>query len=133
MTADGKTAAPNLNGKVALIHFWGTRNANSMDQLSEMKAAYKKYAEQPVVLVGLHDSYTSTSQLQAIAEQKELKYTLAIDQRPEEAGWFGKTMQHFRVRNLPQAAVIDQQGNLTFTGDLTEALQKADQLLKDRK
>ena len=133
LTADGKTAAPNLNGKVALIHFWGTRNANSMDQLSEMKAAYKKYAEQPVVLVGLHDSYTSTSQLQAIAEQKELKYTLAIDQRPEEAGWFGKTMQHFRVRNLPQAAVIDQQGNLTFTGDLTEALQKADQLLKDRK
>lgn len=133
LTADGKTAAPNLNGKVALIHFWGTRNANSMDQLSEMKAAYKKYAEQPVVLIGLHDSYTSTSQLQAIAEQKELKYTLAIDQRPEEAGWFGKTMQHFRVRNLPQAAVIDQQGNLTFTGDLTEALQKADQLLKDRK
>ncbi len=132
LTAEGKTAAPNLNGKVALIHFWGTRNANSMDQLSEMQAAYKKYAEQPVVLVGLHDSYTTTSQLQAIAEQKDLKYTLAIDQRPNEAGWFGKTMQHFRVRNLPQAAVIDPQGNLTFVGDLPQALQKVNQLLNDK-
>ncbi|QDT93184.1 redoxin domain-containing protein [Gimesia algae] len=132
LTADGKTAAPNLNGKVALIHFWGTRNANSMDQLSEMKAAYKKYAEQPVVLIGLHDSYTSTSQLQAIAEQKDLKYTLAIDQRPEEAGWFGKTMQHFRVRDLPQMAVIDQHGNLTFVGDLRQALQKVNQLLDEK-
>jgi peroxiredoxin/protocatechuate 3,4-dioxygenase beta subunit len=133
LTTESPTAAPDLNGKVALIHFWGTKNPGSLDQLAEMNSAYNKYAEQPVVLIGLHDSYTSTSQLQAIAEQKELKYTLAIDQRPEEAGWFGKTMQHFRVRNLPQTAVIDQQGNLTFTGDLPEALQKADQLLKDRK
>ncbi|HBL45942.1 MAG TPA: TlpA family protein disulfide reductase, partial [Planctomycetaceae bacterium] len=106
LTAEGKSAAPILNGKVALIHFWGTRNANSLDQLSEMKTAYKKYVDQPVVLIGLHDSFTSTSQLQAVAEQQDLKYILAIDQRPEEAGWFGKTMQHFRIRALPQAAVI---------------------------
>ncbi|WP_291168727.1 hypothetical protein [Gimesia sp.] len=130
LTAEGKSAAPILNGKVALIHFWGTRNANSLDQLSEMKTAYKKYVDQPVVLIGLHDSFTSTSQLQAVAEQQDLKYILAIDQRPEEAGWFGKTMQHFRIRALPQAAVIDQQGNLTFIGDLPQALQKVEQLLE---
>ncbi|WP_417392003.1 redoxin domain-containing protein [Gimesia sp.] len=130
LTAEGKSAAPNLNGKVALIHFWGTRNANSLDQLSEMKAAYKKYADQPVVLIGLHNSFTSTSQLQAVAEQQDLKYTLAIDQRPEEAGWFGKTMQHFRIRALPQMAIIDQQGDLVYIGNLAEALRTVDRLLK---
>lgn len=129
LTAEGQTAAPNINGKVALIHFWGKGNPNSLEQLAEMNSAYEKYAEQPVVLIGLHDWTASRSQLQEFTTQQELKYVLAIDQRPEEAGWFGKTMQHFRVRELPQTAVIDQRGNLSFVGTLPEALQKVDELL----
>ncbi|WP_417384930.1 redoxin domain-containing protein [Gimesia sp.] len=133
LTTESPTAAPDLNGKVALIHFWGTKNPGSLEQLSEMNSAYNKYADQPVVLIGFHDWAISPSQLQEFATQQELKYMLAIDHRPEEAGWFGKTMHNFRVRELPQTAVIDQRGNLSFVGTLPEAMQKVDELLEDKK
>ena len=132
LTADGKSAAPDLAGKIVLVQFWGTQSTPSLDQLPEMKSAFQKYAKYPVVFIGMHDCYTSTDQLQEFAQQNDLEYELAIDQRPDESGWFGKTMQNFRVRHMPQTAVIDKQGNLIFIGDLQEALQYVAQLLNTK-
>ncbi|WP_299461835.1 TlpA disulfide reductase family protein [uncultured Gimesia sp.] len=133
LTADGESAAPDLTGKVVLVEFWGTRCGPCIGQLPEVSTAARYYADQPFVLIGMHDSHTTVEALQKFAQKEKIEYQLAIDQPSNEKGWFGQTMRDYSVRGIPQAAVIDQQGNVTFVGDFNQALRTVDRLLKQKK
>lgn len=133
LTAEGESAAPDLAGKVVLVEFWGTKCGPCLGQLPEVQLAAKHYAKHPFVLIGMHDSYATVKDLQAFAQKEKISYQLAIDQRATEKGWFGQTMHDFGVRGIPKAAVIDQQGNVTFVGYFKEALRTVDRLLKQKK
>lgn len=133
LTVEGESEAPDLNGKVVLVEFWGTKCGPCLGQLPEVQLAAKHYAKHPFVLIGMHDSYVTVKDLQAFAQKEKIKYQLAIDQRATEKGWFGKTMRDFGVRGIPKAAVIDQKGNVAFVGSFNEALHTVDQLLKQKK
>lgn len=130
VTSKGEAPAPDLKGKVVLVEFWGTRCGPCVAQLPEVQAAARYYADQPFVLIGLHDSHISVDELQQYAEKQDLQYQLAIDRHATEKGWFGKTMQDYGVRGIPHAAVLDQKGNAVFVGDFKRALQAVDRLLK---
>ena len=133
LTAEGESGAPDLAGKVVLVEFWGTRCGPCLGQLPDVRTAARHYEDQPFVLIGMHDSYTTVEKLQAFAQKESIKYQLAIDQRATEKGWFGKTMRDFGVRGIPKAAVIDQKGNVAFVGTFNEALRTVDRLLKQKK
>lgn len=131
-TSKGETESPDLKDKVVLIEFWGTRCGPCIAQLPEVRTAARYYADAPLVLIGIHDSYASVSDLQKFAKKENINYQLAIDQPSTEKGWFGQTMHNFGVRGIPHAAVIDQQGNLAYVGYFGEALRTVDRLLKDK-
>ena len=133
VTSKGESGPPDLKGKVVLIDFWGTRCGPCIAQLPEVRTAARFYADHPFVLIGIHDSQTSVSALQKFAEKEDIHYQLAIDQRSTEKGWFGQTMRDYGIRGIPQAAVIDQQGNVAFVGYFEEALRTVDRLLKPKK
>ncbi|WP_339731669.1 redoxin domain-containing protein [uncultured Gimesia sp.] len=130
VTSKGESEAPDLKGKVVLVEFWGTRCGPCIAQLPEVRTAARYYADHPFVLIGIHDSHISVSDLQKFAEQEDLQYQLAIDRPATEKGWFGQTMRDFGIRGIPQSAVIDQQGNVAFVGGFEESLRTVDRLLK---
>ncbi|QDT29406.1 Thiol-disulfide oxidoreductase ResA [Gimesia panareensis] len=130
VTSEGKSGPPDLKGKVVLIEFWGTRCGPCLSQLPEVRTAARYYADQPFVLIGMHDSYINISDLQKFAQKENLKYQLAIDRPATEKGWFGETMRQYDIHGIPKAAVIDQQGNIAFVGYFKEALKTVDRLLK---
>ena len=130
VTNKGESDVPDLKGKVVLIEFWGTRCGPCIGQLPEVRTAARYYADQPFVLIGMHDSHISVADLQKFAEKENLEYQLAIDRPATKKGWFGQTMQNFGIRGIPQAAVIDQQGKVAFVGSFKEALSTVDRLLK---
>lgn len=130
VTAKGESPPPDLKGKVILIEFWGTRCGPCIAQLPEVRTAARFYADHPFVLIGMHDSHISVSDLQKFAKKEDLPFQLAIDRPATEKGWFGQTMQDYGVRGIPKAAVIDQQGNVAFVGYFKEALRTVDKLLK---
>ncbi|MFH1304084.1 MAG: TlpA disulfide reductase family protein, partial [Planctomycetota bacterium] len=133
LTVKGESPPPDLKGKVVLIEFWGTRCGPCLAKLPEVRTVARFYADHPFVLIGMHDSYASVSELQKFAEKEEIEYQLAIDKPSTEKGWFGQTMREFGVRGIPKAAVIDQQGNVAFVGYFEEALRTVDRLLKQKK
>lgn len=133
MTREGVSSPPDTKGKVVLIEFWGTHCGPCISQLPEVRTAARYYADQPFVLIGMHDSHTSVAELQKFAQKEELDFQLAIDRPSTRKGFFGETIRNFNVRGIPSAAVIDQQGNVAYVGYFSEALKTVDRLLKEKK
>lgn len=131
VTREGSSDPPETKGKVVLIEFWGTHCGPCIGQLPEVRTAARYFENQPLVLIGLHDSHISIPELQKFAQKNELDYQLAIDRPSTRKGFFGETIRNFNARGIPTAAVIDQEGNLSYIGQFSEALQVADRLLKE--
>ncbi|QDV20221.1 thiol-disulfide oxidoreductase [Gimesia panareensis] len=132
VTREGVSPPPDTKGKVVLIEFWGTHCGPCIARLPEVRTAARYYADQPFVLIGMHDSHISVPELQKLAEKEEIDYQLAIDRPSTRKGFFGETIRNYNVRGIPSAAVIDQQGNLAYVGYFSQALKTVDRLLKDK-
>ncbi|MGP0066131.1 MAG: sigma-70 family RNA polymerase sigma factor [Isosphaeraceae bacterium] len=130
---NGPAGAPDLAGKVVLVHFWGNTCAPCMAELTEVQAAADRFAGRggDLVLIGLHNSGPSAGHGAPLARKQGLTYRLAIDRPADEEGWPGATFRSYGVRPLaiPAAAVIDRQGMVAFVGPFREALQKAEDLI----
>lgn len=131
VTHEGSSDPPDTKDKVVLIEFWGTHCGPCIANLPEVQTAARFYADQPFVLIGMHDSHISIPELQKFAQKNEIDYQLAIDRPSTRKGFFGETIRDFNVRGIPTAAVIDQEGNLSYIGQFSEALKVVDRLLKD--
>lgn len=129
--ADGPTAAPDMQGKVVLIDFWGTTCGPCLAELDELRAAHKHIASDRFLLIGLHDADGTVEELVEFAQERKLNYQLAIDNEASEQGWFGATTQAFGARGIPTAMVIDAEGNSVYLGQLKQALVQVGRLLND--
>jgi peroxiredoxin len=131
LNQEGRIAAPDLSGKVVLVDFWGIGCGPCIAELPEVQAAFRRYREQGLVIVGLHASGESIETVAEFARKRGLTYPLAID-RDGPKGYFGKTCAAYGVRGIPQAAVINREGRLVYQGQFEAAIAKAEELLKSR-
>ena len=131
LSASGKTAAPELAGKVVLIDFWGIGCGPCVGELPEVQALAKEFAGKEFVLVGLHYSGHDVADVIEFAKQRGLTYPLAIDQPAPDSPGFGATFKAYGVRGIPNCAVLDRAGNVAFIGRFAEAARKAAELLDE--
>jgi RNA polymerase sigma factor (sigma-70 family) len=130
---NGPVGAPELAGKVVLVHFWGITCVPCVAELPEVQAAADRLAarNKDFVLIGLHNTGPPAEQGTLFARARGLNYRLAIDRPADEEGWAGATFRAYGIRPaaVPAAAVIDRQGKVAFVGSFREALRKAADLL----
>ena len=129
LTSGGKTAAPELGGKVVLIDFWGIGCGPCIGELPEVQALAKELSGKDFVLVGLHNSGHEVAEVADFAKQRGLTYVLAIDQPATGAPSFGATFTAYGIRGIPNCAVLDRAGKVAFIGRFDDAARAAAKLL----
>jgi peroxiredoxin len=102
-TPDGTSITlSQLRGQAVVLNFWATWCPVCRRELPEIEAAYQKYREQGVVILGV-DQQESPDEVAEFMAQNGLNYPTVIDPQGE----VGKTYQ---VIGIPTAVFIDAQG-----------------------
>ena len=103
-------------GRVVVVNFWATWCLPCRAEMPSLQAAYHKYQDQGVVVLGVNVG-DSTAEILDYAEQKGLTFPLLIDPRRQVARESG-------VRVLPTTLFVDRQGEERHRhlGSLTESI-----------
>ncbi len=99
-------------GKVVLIDFWTYSCINCIRTLPHMNALYEKYADQGLVIIGIHapefDFEKDQKNVEAAIKKFGIKYPVAMDNDL-------KTWRNFNNQYWPAHYLIDQAGSVVYT------------------
>ena len=114
-------ALSDLHGKVVLIDFWGSWCGPCVKQLPEIRRLRDKYAQQGLVVLGIHSSQ-GTGNGEKYIERKKLDWPIAFDDSKQ-------TSEAYRVPSWPSLYLIDKQGNMRIARPIKDDLDAAIELL----
>jgi thiol-disulfide isomerase/thioredoxin len=121
----------SLKGKVVLVDFWATWCAPCRKAMPELQALHDKYAKRGFTVLGVAiDEGNPVPKIKKFVTSKKITYPIAIDS--EEDPTWGR----FRVKAVPAAFLIDQEGRIVaqWTGvsaDSREVEEKLAALLQE--
>jgi hypothetical protein len=109
----------SLAGKVLLLAFWAEWSP-SHDELKHLGR------DANVTVIGVHPAGSDAKDIEDLANEFGLDCPIYVD-RPDAGGksrW-GRLFEHFAVRELPHAFVVDRQGKLVAHGRLDRMIRQA--------
>jgi peroxiredoxin/YHS domain-containing protein len=114
----------SLAGRVVLLDFWATWCAPCRKSMPELQAMHEKYAERGVSIVGVSIDEGGAAKVKKFVASKKFTYPIAVDSGQDPA-W-----NAFRVKAIPAAYLIDQQGRIVaqWTGAPADARQLEEKL-----
>ena len=123
----------NLKGKVVIVDFWTYSCINCIRTIPYLNAWYEKYADQGLVIVGVHtpefDFEKNSSNVQAAVQKFGIKYPVVQDN--DHATW-----DAYQNRYWPRKYIIDDEGYVRFDhigeGGYTETERIIQSLLQER-
>ena len=100
-----------LRGKVVLIEFWTYACINCLHVTPQLKRWHTRYAEQGLVIVGVHtpelDEERIPSNVEAAIERLGIDYPVVLDN-----GY--KTWNAYRNQYWPALYLVDREGNVVY-------------------
>ncbi len=103
--ADGtKTKLSDWQGQPVVLNFWATWCAPCREEMPEFVAAYERYQDDGLVIVGVN-AQESASQAAGFIEDFNMAFPVALDAR-------GDVQQLYNVRGLPTTVFIDREGRI---------------------
>jgi thiol-disulfide isomerase/thioredoxin len=103
-------AAPNLQGKPAIIEFWATWCPPCRKSIPHLNEIYKKHKDK-LVIVGVTDEPEKT--VEGFRKGVPIDYTVGYDED-------SKLGQKIGVEFIPQALLVDRTGKVVWAGFPTE-------------
>jgi peroxiredoxin len=103
--ADGtKTQLSDWQGQPVVLNFWATWCAPCREEMPEFVAAYDRYQDDGLVVVGVN-AQESASQAAEFMGEFDMAFPVALDVR-------GDVQQLYNVRGLPTTVFIDREGRI---------------------
>jgi peroxiredoxin len=103
--ADGaKTQLSDWQGQPVVLNFWATWCAPCREEMPEFVAAYDRYRDDGLVIVGVNAQETA-SQAAEFMGDFSMDFPVALDTR-------GDVQQLYNVRGLPTTVFIDREGRV---------------------
>lgn len=123
----------DLKGKVVIVDFWTYSCINCIRTIPYLNAWYEKYADQGLVIVGVHtpefDFEKNPSNVQAAVQKFGIKYPVVQDN--DHATW-----DAYQNRYWPRKYIIDDEGYVRFDhigeGGYAETEKIIQSLLQER-
>jgi len=111
----GELSLSELRGQVVVLNFWASWCAPCRDEAPMLEAAWQRYRERGVIVVGVNDKDTEPP-ARAFIEEFGITYPNGPDPLSRIAG-------AYRIVGVPETFVISPQGEIAevFIGSPTEA------------
>ncbi|MFT7235561.1 MAG: peroxiredoxin [Methylophagaceae bacterium] len=94
--------------KPVLMIFWATDCPGCVQEMPELNALYKDYADKGLAMIGVAMSHDSPEHINAMRQQRQLNYILTWDESNEIATAFN------RVRVTPTHFLIAPNGDIVM-------------------
>lgn len=101
-----KLTTADLRGKVVLVNFWATSCVACVEEMPDIVATHRKYAEKGFETVAVAMSYDPPNYVVHFTETRALPFKVALDSSGEIAKRFGD------VRLTPTTFILDKRGHV---------------------
>ncbi|UCE08684.1 MAG: redoxin domain-containing protein [bacterium] len=116
LNIDGTLSLKSLKGKLVLLDFWTYCCINCMHIIPDLKYLEEKYADEPLVVIGVHSAkFTNETEIENVRHavlRYEIEHPVVLDEGHVIWGAFG-------VRAWPTLVLVDPEGYLigVFSGE----------------
>jgi len=118
----GKFDSSQYQGKVVMLDFWATWCGPCIEELPNVKQAYKDYHEKGFEIVGISCD-TNDSDLNTFTKEKEMPWVQLRETSQDEKERWHPLAKKFHVDGIPAMFLIDRKGVLRYV-DARQDLEK---------
>lgn len=118
-------ALPDLRGKAVLVTFWATTCGSCMAEIPHLIELYNRFHPRGFELIAVAMAYDPPNRVVAMAKDKNLPYTIALDITGEHANAFGG------IWATPTTYLINPEGKISWhtvgmfePGELAERIEQ---------